>query len=133
MKEAYARNIVRLKIVSPSLTPEEISKRIGIDCDKCWKAGDRRGRPLMMSKANWWMVHSSKNEKIPLKKQLDLLLKRLAPFSEKIRALSENGNKVEFSCVVYDTHVPGLNFKKDILEAIARLGGSLDIDLYIID
>jgi hypothetical protein len=40
---------------------------------------------------------------------------------------------VEISCVIYANAAPALNFDKSVVDKLARLGASLDIDLYILE
>jgi hypothetical protein len=57
-------------------------------------------------------------------------LDRLFPVAEGIRAFSKD-DRVEFSCVCYSSSIPALYFEKEWIAAIASMGASLDIDLYI--
>lgn len=121
---------VRLKIISRSLSPEEMGAAVGIPCDKSWRAGDKRRGTIIIEKENGWVIDSNSRKDAELSSQLAELLKKVQPYGAELRALSMN-NTVEVSCVIYADSAPALYFEKDMIGAIAALGASLDIDLYI--
>jgi len=48
-----------------------------------------------------------------------------------IKNLSEN-NAVEISCAIYADDIPAFYFDRKVIEGIASLGASLDIDFYLL-
>jgi hypothetical protein len=121
---------VRLKVRSRNLSPDQISSAIGMPYDKAWKTGDGRDKTIIVEKDNGWIVHSGLPEHDDLEMHMDALLKRLAPFKQRIAAISAEGDVVEFSCVIYSQTAPALWFSKETISAIALMGASLDVDLY---
>jgi hypothetical protein len=63
---------------------------------------------------------------------INVLLALLESRAEAIKAMSATCI-VEISCVIYANAAPALNFDKSVVDKLARLGASLDIDLYILE
>ncbi len=122
--------IVRLKITSVHITPEEITEKLGISCDNSWRLGDKRKKTIIEEKENGWVLDSGLSRSASLENHIDVLLKRLSPHAVTIRLLSQK-SKVELSCVCYAATPPALNFSSGIIKRLDELGASLDIDLYL--
>lgn len=128
-----SRTIVRLKIISPARTPEEINTLVGIECEKSWRIGDLRGKSAIKEKKHGWILNSDMAESASLEAHAEALLDRLNPCAIGIEALSrESDTVVEFSCVIYSKETPALNFGRDVIQKISHLGAALDIDLYML-
>jgi hypothetical protein len=121
--------IVRLRITSCTHSPEFISEALGILCDKSWHLGDTRPKTTIKEIANGWILNSGLDKSTPIEDQLESLLKRIAPCSDKIE-LTLPDALIEVSCVIYADSPPALNFDKSIIDGISSLHASLDIDLY---
>jgi hypothetical protein len=121
--------IVRLKVLSVTHTPDQITSITGLRCDRSWLVGDKRGKTTIVEKCNGWILNSSLTKDAPLVNHIENVLGQAAPAAEKIRGLSEHA-EVELSCVIYAFSPPALNFESAIIERICSLGASLDIDLY---
>jgi hypothetical protein len=126
-----AENLARLKITSLVRTPETISEFVGITCDRSWRVGDRRARSSIEEKNHGWILNSSLENTAPLEAHIQKLIERVSGSKEKIHQISQEDN-VEFSCVVYASRPPALNFDARFVTRLAELGASLDIDLCII-
>ena len=122
--------IVRLKVTSASRTPEQISDATGILCDHSWRIGEKRGKTILVEKTNGWVLNSKMPKNAPLEAHIEELLGRLLVHADRIRALSEQ-ETVEFSCVIYASAPPSLNFKKSVIQRVCQLGASLDMDLFL--
>ena len=122
--------IVRLKVTSASRTPEQISDATGILCDHSWRIGEKRGKTILVEKTNGWVLNSKMPKNAPLEAHIEELLGRLLVHANRIRALSEQ-ETVEFSCVIYASAPPSLNFKKSVIQRVCQLGASLDMDLFL--
>ncbi len=122
--------IVRLVIRSQDLSPEEITHAIGLPCEQSWVTGQRRGPTIILHEDNGWIIGSGLARTSALEDQVDGLLRRLAPVSSKVKELSAR-NIVEVSIVIYAGNEPALSFGNQTLRALAGMGASLDIDLYI--
>jgi Domain of unknown function (DUF4279) len=123
--------IVRLKIVSHTLSPEEISSRLGQEPDRAWRKGtDDRKVSRNMSKCHGWIMNSGTGRDVSIEDQIERLLAKLKPLSNEIRQMSAT-ETVDFSCVVYAQTEPPLYFENKTLSVIAALGANLDVDLYL--
>jgi hypothetical protein len=122
--------IVRLKVTSASRTPEQISDATGILCDHSWRIGEKRGKTSIIEKTNGWILNSKMPKNAPLEAHIEELLGRLIVRADRIRALSEQ-ETVEFSCVIYASAPPSLNFNKSVIQRVCQLGASLDVDLFL--
>ena len=122
--------IVRSKVTSASRTPEQISDATGILCDHSWRIGEKRGKTILVEKTNGWVLNSKMPKNAPLEAHIEELLGRLLVHANRIRALSEQ-ETVEFSCVIYASAPPSLNFNKSVIQRVCQLGASLDMDLFL--
>ena len=122
--------IVRLKVTSASRTPEQISDATGMLCDHSWRIGEKRGKTILVEKTNGWVLNSKMPKNAPLEAHFEELLGRLLVHEDRIRALSEQ-ETVEFSCVIYASAPPSLNFNKSVIQRVCQLGASLDMDLFL--
>jgi len=123
--------IVRLRILTNLHQPGEVSKLIGISCDASWKKGEPRTKGATIKHVkNAWILNSGCPASTPLDDQLIALLDRLKPALTEIRNLGPE-NEIELSCVLYSDTTPALNFSPAIIQAVAAMGASLDIDLYL--
>lgn len=121
--------IVRLKILSVTHTPDQITSITGLRCGRSWLLGDKRGTTTIVEKCNGWILNSSLAKDASLVEHIEDVLAQAAPAAAEIRSLSEH-SEVELSCVIYSFSPPALNFERAIIERICSLGASLDIDLY---
>lgn len=126
------KNIVRLKVTSSERSPEQITQAIGLPSSKSWHIGDNRANTIISEKLNGWIFESNLPHSASLEDHVGNLLDRLSTQTVEIKHISEK-DSVEFSCVVYASATPALNFSKEVLQCICEMGASLDIDLYIIE
>ncbi len=103
---------------------------LGLACDKSWRIGDKRAHTIIDEKNNGWIVNSGLPKTASLEEHMQQLLQRLEPYKDRIKLLSSDDN-IEFSCVIYATTMPALNFDNGIVEQLNQFGASLDIDLYV--
>jgi hypothetical protein len=116
-------------IRSLTISPEEITRRIGINADKCWKRGEAFEGSTVPRKENVWILTSKKSIDEAIDKQVNALLARLKPHDAKILELSLE-TEVTLSCAAYVETPPPLFFDKQVIAEISALGASLDVDLY---
>lgn len=130
------RVTVGITIESATLTPEQISERVGISWDEVHRIGDPRGHMGKKWERNVWRIFerqqgaakTSAHELIP--QCVGNLTKRLIPISGSLREISaaEDG---EFFIHVTAQSVPGLNLSADILRILADTDLSLDVDIIL--
>jgi hypothetical protein len=123
--------IVRLKIISDTLTPDKISSQTGLQCDRSWRIGDLRHRTAIRERNSGWILGSGLPKADCIDDHLDAIWSILGPVKDKIRQLSET-ETVELSVVIYSSSSPELYFESSRINRLAQLGASLDIDLYVI-
>ena len=122
--------IARLKILSHTHTPENITAMLGLQCDKWWRTGDMRKHTTIVEKDNGWVLHSGLPRTADLDAHLKALLDTLQPVKETIRRLSTT-ETVELSVVIYSPSPPALRFDTSTIALMAEFGAGLDIDLYV--
>lgn len=135
--EAYAI----LWITGQTLTPVEISSRVGLEADKTWTKGERRityegyNGPPIYEKASRWKVQSTIAREEPIEAHVTNLMERIAPFSEGIRALADE-NDVTFACVIYadseDNYNPEVFLSSSAIDFLSTLGASFWVDFYFL-
>jgi hypothetical protein len=124
------RAYVRLRLMSKTLTPEQVTQRLGMEPDHSWHAGDVRPHTTLIEREHGWELRAHLPQTARLEDQIDDLLSRLPTgLCERIKLLGLDG--VQLSCAVYSTSVPSLNFSFSTLRILCDLGASLDLDLYV--
>jgi Domain of unknown function (DUF4279) len=124
--------VVRLRVFSERLRPDEITARIGLQPDAAVAKGEYHKGKTVPAKRTEWQLGSGLSRVEPLDQHVPSLLRKLAPSSENIRSLvSVQGCECSFSCVLYTDAAPALYFEPQWISDIAKLGAALDIDLYL--
>ena len=126
-----------LIVASASLTPEEVSKCVQVECDRSWKTGDPRGKTGKSWATHGWVLRSIKSAEQGddavnslVSSCVGDLIQRLKPIAAKVRDLSREGD-VGVSIDILASHVPALNFDHEVLKVIADAGAWLQIDLIL--
>lgn len=122
--------IVRLKVLSPDRTPEQITEALGVPCDSCWRVGDKRVHTIIKETTNGWVLDSKLPSTAILEAHIDALLGVINARVDSVRYLATT-SEVVLSCVIYADTAPALYFDNVAIEKLARLGASLDIDLFV--
>jgi hypothetical protein len=136
MEEAVAGEFyARLGIYSPTLTIDQISSFIGLKCDRSQTKGDlQRPHGIIHIQNNSWFIFSQLPRDAPLEDHVNNVLERVSSVVDKIRIVADqSGNDVELSCVIHSKDKSPLNFTKETIAAICRMGASIDIDLYFFE
>lgn len=123
--------IVRVKILSETRTPDQITQFVGIAPDKSWRIGDKRAKSSIVEGKHGWLLHSGLAKSASLEAHISALTSLLLPHASKIKELSRD-DAVEFSIVIYASSPPSLFFSKETIATISQLGANFDIDLYIV-
>jgi hypothetical protein len=128
--------VVKLTIISETLSPPEIDEYVGIKCNDSQIRAEMNRLGTKRYARHAWFLKSKRviapDEYIGdrIDAEVRNLLSRLAPAADKINELSQ-GHEVEFSVYFLARDVPPMNLSKEDLRAIAALGASLDIDLIL--
>lgn len=121
---------VRLLVTSTKRTAEELTSLIGLQCDRSWSIGDKRGKSQILERCNGWELRSHLDSKQSLDSHILSLLDRLKPYEQGVREAAKS-DKAVFSCVIYDDEGrPALYFDNQLVRRIASLGVDFDIDVY---
>lgn len=122
---------VRLKILFEKDDVDQIEKLTHLKFDRIWKKGDIRPNTKIIEKWDGCILSSGISVDEPLEQHLRNLLLSLRDAVSTIKNISEN-NTVEISCAIYADDIPAFYFDRTVMEGIASLGASLDIDFYLL-
>jgi hypothetical protein len=122
---------VRFNIFSATLSAQDIQTRTGLAPDESWKIGDARGAFGNIEKTHGFVLQSKVRMQDSLDLHIKAMLKRVAPYAQKIGALA-NEAKIELSCQIHRKIAPALKFERDDLRWLGVMGARLDIDVYIL-
>lgn len=132
-KEREFDIIAKLVITNFDCSPAEITQIIGIHPTQTWL----KGEPFLpeaknVQKSNGWILQSPIN---PFNSTVDIqvkaIMKIIAPQAEAFANLL-SGAYAELGCVIYTycPHYPAVGFSKDTIKTLAKIGGSINIELY---
>jgi len=113
------------------MAPEELTRHIGVECERFWRIGDKRGKTQILEPLHGWQITSGMGEDASLEEHIRGLIERIAHVSDRIASLPEDVS-IEVSCAIYAEHPPALSFAPSCLQHLADIKAGLDIDLYII-
>ena len=139
MEEDFSSDRVSARIVieSSTLTPEEISSRLGILWNQATRVGQPRGHAGRLWEVHTWALIVEKQTRdyalsahalLPM--CVDELLTRIKSVEELLRDIirSEGG---EFAIRLSCASVPGITLNEHVIRVLADLGLSLDIDVIL--
>src|SRR5262245_26873337 len=127
-----SRNHARLKIITRSVTPEEVTSRLGIPPDAVRHAGEPRPHTIIIENTHRWELHSGISEDCDLAEHVKAVLDKVEHCAAKIAELAgAPGNEVLLCCIVHAGSAPALGLSKEAIAGLARMGAEVDFDLYI--
>ncbi|WP_081427113.1 DUF4279 domain-containing protein [Sorangium cellulosum] len=124
------RNHVRLKIITRSVTPEEITARLGLNPDRVRRAGQPRPHTTIIENTNCWELHSGLPEHCELSEHISAVLRKVERCAKQIAEMAEE-NEVLLSCIVHAPTEPALGLSKKIIRDLADICAEVDFDLYV--
>jgi hypothetical protein len=120
---------VQLNFVGFAREPNDVTALVGITPSKVWRTGDVIERSNRTYESNGWRV-SAERSITEIEAGVDALFARLAPQWETLRQFSHE-SRVELSIVIYaGQQVPAVHLRRDQLDRLTELGGSVDVDVY---
>ena len=125
------QTVVTFNIFSDKLTAKDIEARTGLVPDDFWKIGDVRGAFGAKEKQHGFILNSKARITESLDDHLREMIKRLAPYAQKIGALAADC-KIEMSCQIHRKQGPRLKFERDDLRWLGVMGARLDVDVHIL-
>ena len=128
-EEYYAE----LTISSLTLTPDEISEMLGMKYDHCHVKGNNIGKSILKAPKHSWMVYSRIPRDNDIDEHITDLLERISPISDKLKNIvSYPDIEILFYCVIYTKNRQDFGFNYDQVQAIADIGASINVDLYLL-
>ena len=124
------RNHARLKIITKSVTPEEITARLGLNPDRIRRAGQPRPHTTIIEDTNCWELHSGVPEHRDLSEHINAVLQKVGHCVEQIADLAQE-NEVLLSCIVHAPTEPPLGLSRQVISVLADIHADVDFDLYI--
>jgi Domain of unknown function (DUF4279) len=126
------RSHARIKIVSQTLTPEDITNLMRLSPDRVRCAGEARPHTIIIENTNCWELDSGLPDHHELPEHIDSVLRRIEVCASQLVALAETGTiEVLLSCIVHASTEPSLSLSKSAIKALARICAEVDFDLYI--
>jgi len=120
---------VQLNFAGFARDPDEVTTLVGIVPSKTWRIGDLIDKSKRTYHSNGWRV-SAERPVTEVEVGVDALFAYVAPRWEALRQLS-NECRVELSIVIYaEEQVPAVHLRRDQIDRLAELGGSIDVDVY---
>jgi hypothetical protein len=129
-----------LVILASELHPNDIGARIGLAADRWWLRGESESHPSngvtrrIPHKNSGWVIESRPERTASAEEHLMDLLDRIGDRTEAIAALRSDDGVLSVALWIghhTDNGNPGFSFKHDVLQRIAALGSSLEIDVYV--
>jgi hypothetical protein len=97
---ATFRTYATFRAFSESLDPDEVSRALGIEPTKCFRAGDERkpNRPYAPYRSGGWLLSTEAFESRDIREHVDRLLDRLEPSAPALARLVEEGARCSVFC-----------------------------------
>ena len=122
---------VRLRILSQTLTPQDIEARIGLKPNESWKIGDRLGAFGASAREHGFVIESGALASSPFQDYMTALIRKIAPAAQKIGALGDSC-VAEVVCTLHRKAAPLLTFERDDIRWIGVMGAKLRLDTFVI-
>jgi len=123
--------ILRLKITSATLTPQDIEAKLGVKPDESWKIGDRTGVFGAVEKTHCYALISSQLPSASFEDHLRSLMQRLSPLAQKIGEMAAQAT-IKFICTLQRKTIPSIVFGRDDLRWLGVMGAQLDVEMSLI-
>ena len=127
------RTYATLRIYPESLDPSEVTARLGIEPSDWQRRGESRrpgSRPAKLH--GWFLTTEGAMDSCDVRKHLDWLLARVGPRADAIRALQEDGCRMDVSCFwVSRSGHGGPSVLPAQMRELARLNLELWFDVYL--
>ncbi len=122
---------VRLRILSQTLTPQDIEARIGLKPTEAWRIGDRLGAFGAAAREHGFVIESGALASSPFQDFITALIRKIAPAAQKIGALGGEC-AIEVVCTLHRKAAPLLTFERDDIRWIGVMGAKLRVDTFVI-
>lgn len=117
-----------------TMSPEDLSVRLGLDATESWKQGDpTRFVPGRRHRRNFWKLESPLPDSAPLEDHVKALLAQIKPFKDRFREVaSECVFLLECSVRYYTGSVPSIVFDRDVVRVLSELNATIDVDFSVL-
>lgn len=126
------RITAQLVVTGNTLDSDEFSKSVGLLPTRTWRAGDLIGSSILRRKSHGWVLGVPPRRTFDTDECVKDLLAALGPNAGRLRAALAHNLDIAacVSCSGYfvDT-VPSVCIAAELIDQIAALGASLDVDL----
>ncbi len=134
------RYSVSLRISHPTINPDTITVKLGIQPFRKWMAGEPRltpkGQTLKgINKGTYWVAELHKEKSLLSRKMAleDFLAEQLArfkPMRKYFGHIRKTGGRIEFFVGLFCDKNMGAEFPSSLLETTGKLGIDLSLDIY---
>ena len=134
------RYSVSLRIAHPTVNPDTITMKLGIQPFREWMAGEPRltpkGQTLKgINKETYWVAELNRGKSLLSRKIAleDFLAEQLARFKKMekyFRHIRKTGGRVEFFVGLFCDKNMGAEFPSSLLATMGKLGIELSLDIY---
>jgi hypothetical protein len=122
-----------LRLLAHGLDHQAITAALGLPPTAVWRAGDLIKGTRLQRDTDAWVYGLGTEDQLDIAASLRRLLAVVEPIAPIIQQLRRAASaEVRISCAVYmEDATPSAYLSRDIIEAVAKLGASLDIDLIL--
>lgn len=124
--------IVRIKVLSDSLSSQEIATMIGIYPDRSWNIGDLRPKTRFKEKTHGIIIDSGVDWSNSIENHLKALIAKVEPVRKQFLAIAEICT-MHLSIVYYSDFNPGLWFDSPLIKFLSEINAGIDIEGYVLD
>jgi hypothetical protein len=131
---------VSIRISHPTINPDTLTKKLGLQPSRSWMAGAQRSTPKGnilkgINKNTYWtaVLHREKNlssRKRPLENFLSEQLARLKKVEKYLKYIRKTGGRIEFFVGLFCDKNMGAEIPSSLLAAMGKLGIDLSLDIY---
>ena len=116
---------------SKSCDPAEVTSRTGLQPTRTWRIGDvRQAATGRRHEDNGWRLHGTCSSRDAIEPHVVALLNAVERTAVDWQEVCADGQR-QISIVIYaHEYIPELHLSAEVLLRIARIGASLDVDLY---
>ena len=111
----------------------EVTEVIGVQPTETWVKGDRIGKSILIRKSNGWRLRSRLSLRADLERHARHILKRIYPRGTKLLSLKGYQGNFSVAMYIYDSDRPPIVLPAEVVQQMAQLRASVDIDLYNFD
>ena len=122
------------KLTGADFDPDEVTRRVGLEPTRTWRAGDIRRPGATAAKISCWSLYTDLEQTWDTDRHIAQVIDLLRPHIQSINAVrKELRLEAEFACVLYiRSKRPALHFDRAILDVVDALDAEIDVDIYVL-